>query len=309
MISVIIPTYNAAGPIEECLKSLVSQKTKAMEIILVDSSSTDETLKKAERYADRILKIPQGRRPAIARNRGAEVAAGDLFIFVDSDVVLRRDSIEKAISSLAEYNLDAISGVYSDDAPRSNFLSELQNLILIYRFSHPKKDAGLLNSAFCAIKKEVFNKAGGFDERMVYYEDIELGHRLFNVGCRLRLDPSLRVTHLKRFCFKSLINDYFKKSLSSGQYRKRGFLNKLKIDGVPLSIKIAGVSSFAIFATLPFVTIKPVLPLSSLIIYTLFLLPVLGFLCKRRGLLFSAASYCVLFFVFLASFLGLAYGF
>lgn len=308
MVSVIIPTYNSVDSIEECLKGLASQGIKDIEIILVDSGSTDDTLKKAKGCVDKIINTKQGKGPAASRNRGAENAAGDPFIFVDSDVILKRDSVEKALSSLSKHRLDAVSGVYSDNLPSANFLSELQNLILIYRFSDLKRPAQIVNSAFCAIKSDIFKRSGGFNEQMLYYEDIELGQRLSEMGCHLKVDPTLKVTHLKRFGIKGIMSDYLKKSISSGMYRSKDFLKRSREDGLPLAIKIAGVSTPAILISMLFTDINMIPLFLSLAVYTLFLLPLLNFLLKRKNLWFCIASYFVFFFIFLASFFGLAYG-
>lgn len=301
--------YNASAYIENCLSGISKQTTKDFEVILVDDSSTDDTIQKAKEYPFKILELKERGRPARARNYGAKNASGNILVFVDADVVLKPNSIEKITSVMFEPGTDVISGVYTENTPQTNFFSQLQNLILIYRYSKPPKFVTFTNSSFCAIRRDVFESIGGYDEKMPYYEDIEIGRRLIQKGYRCKLDPELKVTHLKYFSHLGLLRDYFKKTAVSGVYFRRGsFLKKLKGENVPASIKIAGISSGFILLSLGLIKISaiPLLVFSS--IYFVSIAPLLVFLIKIRNLCFGLKSYFVCFEIFLVSHFGLAYG-
>ena len=89
LISIIVPVYNVEDYIEECLESLVKQTYKNLEIILIDDWSTDNSGKICDDYVlkDTRIKcfhqINQG--VGAARNKGLEVAEGELIGFVDPD--------------------------------------------------------------------------------------------------------------------------------------------------------------------------------------------------------------------------------
>jgi len=97
-ISIIIPAYNAEKAIKECLSSLTNQSLSRnkYEIIVVDDGSTDRTCEIAKKYKVNVISQGNGG-PAVARNRGAREARGDILIFTDSDCIADKDFIEKMI--------------------------------------------------------------------------------------------------------------------------------------------------------------------------------------------------------------------
>lgn len=103
-LSVIIPTYQHAATIAECLDSVLSQTRKPDEIIVVNDGSTDGTEKVLSRYRDRVSVISQSNQGGnAARNNGFAASRGDLVIFCDADVVMRPDMLEVMERTLAEH--------------------------------------------------------------------------------------------------------------------------------------------------------------------------------------------------------------
>ena len=93
-VSFIIPTLNEEKLIEQCLRSIKGQKTKLKyEIIVSDGNSKDNTRKIAKKYAKVVICKQKG--IPHARNYGASFAKGKLFVFIDADVILPSDYIEK----------------------------------------------------------------------------------------------------------------------------------------------------------------------------------------------------------------------
>jgi glycosyltransferase involved in cell wall biosynthesis len=86
MVSVIMPAYNAADFIDEALQSVLDQNYQPLEILVVDDGSSDDTPAVAARYGDKIRYIRQDNAgPGAARNRGLDLARGELIAFLDSD--------------------------------------------------------------------------------------------------------------------------------------------------------------------------------------------------------------------------------
>ena len=88
-ISVIIPVYNAEKTIRRCLESIMSSEYEEYEVVVVDDGSTDNSASILFEYANRdrrvkIINQPNSG-PAIARNKGLELAEGEIIAFVDSD--------------------------------------------------------------------------------------------------------------------------------------------------------------------------------------------------------------------------------
>jgi len=97
-VSVIIPTYNYAHFLDECLSSVLKQSYKNLEIIVVDDGSIDDTKKVISKYGNKINYIYQENSgPSAARNTGINCATGELIQFLDSDDQLHNNSIEERV--------------------------------------------------------------------------------------------------------------------------------------------------------------------------------------------------------------------
>lgn len=112
-ITVIVPMYNTEKYIERCIRSIMEQTYKNLEIIIVNDGSTDKSLdicKKLQDEDNRIIIINQENKGvAGARNTGIENSKGEFIGFVDSDDFLEKNMYEKLMSYIAEYNADLSS--------------------------------------------------------------------------------------------------------------------------------------------------------------------------------------------------------
>lgn len=113
-ISVIIPAYNVENYIEECLRSVINQTYKELEIIVVDDGSTDSTGKICDMLSKEDSRISvihkENAGVGFARNDGIERASGEYICFLDSDDFLPIDALEIMISSLNRNNADMFIG-------------------------------------------------------------------------------------------------------------------------------------------------------------------------------------------------------
>jgi glycosyltransferase involved in cell wall biosynthesis len=207
-VSIVIPAYNSATSLRECLQALTTDKDPHREIIVVDDASTDETQAVAAEFPVTLLVAKERRGPAFARNLGASAATGDVLIFLDADVCVHEDTIARIRMSFeADSQLDALIGSY-DSSPRSrDFLSQYRNLMHFHVHQQGAQDASTFWSGCGAIRRTVFREHNGFDEAFgrPAIEDIELGYRLSRDGCKIVLDRTLQVTHLKRWTFWRLV--------------------------------------------------------------------------------------------------------
>ncbi|MGN1157485.1 MAG: glycosyltransferase family 2 protein, partial [Agathobacter sp.] len=111
-ISVIIPVYNAEKTIRRCLESIMSSKYEDYEVIVVDDGSTDNSAAILFEYANRdhrvkIINQPNSG-PSIARNKGLELAEGEIIAFVDSDDYVRNDYLEQLEKAFREHRADVV---------------------------------------------------------------------------------------------------------------------------------------------------------------------------------------------------------
>jgi len=207
-LSVIVPVYNAAGFLDRCLASLAASEFRDYECIVVDDASTDDTPLVARRHPVAVLALGRNGGPAHARNRGAERARGEILVFIDSDVCVHPDTLGRIDAHFREHpSADALMGSYDDAPAHPAFVSQYKNLFHHYVHHRSSSEAWTFWAGCGAIRRKVFLDFGGFDESYTRpcIEDIELGSRLHAGGHRIDLDPSIQVTHLKRWTLWGLV--------------------------------------------------------------------------------------------------------
>jgi len=207
-ISVIVPAYDSASFIGECLEALHASSLPVAEIVVVDDGSTDDTAAVAAAAGARVVRQAANRGPAAARNAGAVAALGDVLFFVDADVAVARDAVAR-IARLLDANPDvaAVFGSY-DARPRApGLVSQYRNLLHHWVHQQASPDAFTFWAGCGAVRRGAFEAIGGFDEHAAWWfiEDIELGHRLRRAGHRIVLDKDLQGTHLKRWTLGSVL--------------------------------------------------------------------------------------------------------
>jgi len=116
LISVICPVYNTEKVLGKCIRSVLMQDFKNIELILVNDGSTDRSLKICQKYANkdqRILIIDKPNEGRIlARKDGVLLAQGEYVFFIDSDDYIEKDAIDKLVNIARNYDLDMVVGNY-----------------------------------------------------------------------------------------------------------------------------------------------------------------------------------------------------
>jgi glycosyltransferase involved in cell wall biosynthesis len=205
VISIIVPAHRADQSLIRCLHAIRASCPAAAECVVVDDGSPDaEVSSAAGDCGFRSVRLDSTRGPAAARNLGAAVAVGDVLLFLDADVLVRRD-IAAEVEAFLDTHSDvaAVFGSYDDEPEDDGLVSQYKNLT--HHFVHQNgREAAFTFWAGCgAIRRSAFLQAGGFDERYdrPCIEDIELGQRLRGRGERIALLKTLTATHLKRWTF------------------------------------------------------------------------------------------------------------
>jgi glycosyltransferase involved in cell wall biosynthesis len=201
-ISVVIPVHNGGDMFRQCLDSIFSGSRQPDEVLVVADGDTDGSWRIAEEYGARVLLLPEAGGPARARNRGAQIAKGEVLFFVDADVTLHLDTLAKVEQQFSSFpDLAALIGSYDDAPGAGNFLSQYKNLVHHYTHQTSAEQASTFWGACGAMRSAVFEAMGGFDERYrkPCIEDIELGYRLRQAGYTIRLCKDIQVKHLKRW--------------------------------------------------------------------------------------------------------------
>ncbi len=189
-LSAIVPATDRPATLPACLAALADAGPD--EIVVVDA--------------------PAGLGPAAARNLGAQRARGELFVFVDSDVVVHTDSLERLRSTFAADDaLVAVFGSYDDTVATRGAVSAFRNLLHHVVHQRSRGEASTFWAGLGAVRRDAFVTAGGFDAARyprASIEDIELGARLAARG-RIVLDPSVQGTHLKQWTLLSMVTTDF----------------------------------------------------------------------------------------------------
>ena len=95
LVSVIVTTRNSDRFINDCLISIKNQSYKDIEIIIVDNNSSDETLRIAKKYTEKIF--TKGPERSAQRNLGFRKSLGKWFMYIDSDMILSENLIEACV--------------------------------------------------------------------------------------------------------------------------------------------------------------------------------------------------------------------
>lgn len=210
-LTVVMPTTTWSGTFEPCARrviELMGESTVPCEfIVALDGPPADrpEWMK-----SPRVLVVATGVRsgPAVARNLAVQGARGRNLLFVDSDVVLAKGTLERAHAALeSDPGLSGVFGTYDDSPPDPGVVSRFKNLLHHHTHSTHPGPVGTFWAGCGAIRRDIFDALGGFKSSYGYpsVEDIELGMRATATGRRIEIDPTLRCTHLKRWTLKSMV--------------------------------------------------------------------------------------------------------
>jgi hypothetical protein len=192
-LSVIVPATDAPATLARCLAAIAQADDPPDEVIVIDE--------------------PRWSSPAAARNRGAFQATGDVFVFIDADVLVHRDVFTRLRAAFAsDSGLDALFGSYDDSPEAPDLVSRFRNLLHYHVHQGSPGPAGTFWTGLGAVRRNPFLAVKGFDaERFVVpsMEDVELGMRLTEAGARIELDPSVQGTHLKAWSVADMVRTDF----------------------------------------------------------------------------------------------------
>lgn len=194
LVSIIVPAYNAAATLAECLQACLDQTHPATEVILVDDGSTDDTATVARSFPVTYIR-QENRGPAAARNHGARVARGEILAFTDADCVPDSDWIESLLRGFDSGTV-AVGGTYGIRND-SSLLARLLHEEIALRHQNFIDTVDFLGSFNVAYIKSAFDAAGGFDESfpIASAEDNDLAYRLQDGGGILRFTREASVAH------------------------------------------------------------------------------------------------------------------
>lgn len=191
--SAIIPARDEEAFLGACLDALAAQRVPGVELecIVVDNGSTDGTVSLARQRGAKVVDaggVPLGE----LRNLGVQRARGEVLAFVDADITVQPGWLAAALAHLQEPGVVA-AGCYPRVPDGSTWVQRHWSQ-LVRRAGEGPRDVGWLPSANLLVRREPFERSGGFDARLASCEDADLTFRLGQQG-RIVYDHAIDALH------------------------------------------------------------------------------------------------------------------
>jgi glycosyltransferase involved in cell wall biosynthesis len=195
-LSIIIPCKNEEEQLPKLLASIKRQTFTDYEIIVADAHSTDGTREVAESFGARVV---EGGMPGPGRNAGALQAQGAYLLFLDADVVLESEHfLEDILKEFKKRNTDLAT---CDVKPDSPLLLDKVLHGIYNAFVHVTERIHPHTPGLCMlVRHDLHHKIGGFDETILFAEDLDYALRVFHSGHTVRTMKSHPIfTSVRRF--------------------------------------------------------------------------------------------------------------
>lgn len=196
-VTVVVPGYNEGPVIENCVRSIVASTYPALEVVLVDDGSTDDTYALMQKLAAEHPQVSAYTQPnsgkGAALNKGAGLATGEVLMFVDADGIFTTDTIEEMLRGFDHPKVGAVCG---DDRPvnldriQTRFLTVISHVGtgLVRRALHLLRCLPIVSGNIGAFRRDVLDRTGLLREDTIG-EDLELTWRIHAAGYRVNFAP------------------------------------------------------------------------------------------------------------------------
>jgi len=238
-VSIIVPVYNGALTIEECIKSLLNLEypEDKYEIIIVDNNSTDTTLEIVKKYPVKLFH--DGKQSSYAaRNLGIKNAKGEIVAFTDADCIVDKMWLEQMVKNFEDETTAGVGGEILAYNPKNiveHYLDKSD--ILSQKSSFDCKFVNLkmpfIATANAAYKMEILNEIGAFDDSFTSGGDVDLAWRITFKGYRIVYEPKALVYHRHRRTLYGLLKQVFRYGKGHAKLFKKHnlvFSKRYKID-------------------------------------------------------------------------------
>src|SRR6185503_6491735 len=228
-VSVITPVFNGEKTIGRALEALLAQDYSNKEIIVVDDGSTDRTGEIVRKISGVVYVLQRNAGPASARNAGVRQARGEIICFTDADCIAHSDWITRLVRGFVETEVAAVAGSYGI-ANKNSLLAGCIHEEIMYRHrKFMQKYVRAFGSYNCAIKKNVFDAAGGFDERYrgASGEDNDLSYKILKDGHKIFFEKCALVDHHH----PAQLKDYLRSQFQHGFWRAKMYRDHPEMSG------------------------------------------------------------------------------
>ncbi len=210
--SIIIVNYNTKTLLKNCLNSIfVNCQLNDFEVIVVDNDSRDGSIEMLDKnFKDKVKIIANKENIGFgpANNQGAQIAKGEYLFFLNSDTIIK-DDILTLIKNFLETNSQV--GIVSPCLLLENgtkqefafgnfptlFNSVFRKIDIKNTNNNKPREVDWVSGAALIIRKNIFKKVGGFDENFfMYFEDVDLCKRVWDLGYKIMILPQFFLVHL-----------------------------------------------------------------------------------------------------------------
>jgi glycosyltransferase involved in cell wall biosynthesis len=218
-LSIVIPARDATATLAGALDALLAQEwVGEWEIVVVDNASTDGTGELVEQYARRdprvrLVRAPECRGPAAVRNAGVRAAVGDFIAMCDADDIAGEGWVA-AMGEALRTN-DVVTGPVDVRALNPEWLVATRGVPSSVAPAMFHQVFPIVPSGNCGIRRACWDAVGGFDEKMVTNEDIDLSLRLWLSGYAVHFAPQA----VLRYRYRTDARVLYRQGFAYGTYR------------------------------------------------------------------------------------------
>lgn len=223
MLSVICPIYNEEKYIAKCIESLLLQDYPKdnLEILFVDGMSTDKTREIVSRYTAKypFIKLLDNPKKIVpyAMNTGIKASSGDVIMRLDAHATYENNYFTALVAALKKYDADNVGAVCRTDVLNKTPKTLAIREVLSNKFGVGNSTfrTGIMGAQevetvpFGCWKREVFEKYGLYDTRLVRNQDIELNKRIVRGGGKIVIIPDTYCTYLARETYRALAKNNY----------------------------------------------------------------------------------------------------
>jgi len=218
LVSVVVPTKNTARTLRRCLESIRDQTYPALEVIVVDNFSDDDTFDIARELAD--VAFQAGPERSAQRNLGIERSTGEYVLWIDADMVLTADVVRDAVQQATA--VQAVAVFVPEESIGDGFWTRCRALERRCYVGEELIEAPRL------VRREFFDRSGGFVADVAGQEDAELRMRLLNERVTLAHASAVILHDEGRLTFRSVLSKryYYGQSLPAYHRAQPGAIRR-----------------------------------------------------------------------------------
>jgi len=220
-VSILIPVLNADNTIGQVIQKVFDQTYSPdnYEIIVIDNGSCDKTVRIITEYPVKLIYETTSPNSYLARNRGLANARGEIIAFIDADCFPEREWLETLVKPFHNDRIGVVAGEVLSYLPNNHIQAFYEFSGLLEQRLKVEGDNPAIATANVAIRKQIFDIVGKFDDNFRWGGDNDFGRRIQNnTDYRITFEPDAIVYHFHRKSFKAFMKHAYTYGLGKGRF-------------------------------------------------------------------------------------------